>query len=324
MASVLAGRSAPIDYGDGAGMNMMNLQTLDWDNDILNVIAPELKIKLPQLVKTTTVIGKINPFFTKYGFSPDTKIIAWTGDNPASLVGTGAASGSIAVISLGTSDTFFCPMEKPHTDPNGCGHVFGNPAGAFMSLICFKNGSLAREKIKNDFNVDWEYFGNNAFKNTQPGGGTQNIMLPHFVPEITPLRLKPQVKLSGSEEFKSAKNKDLMIRAIVESQLIAIKLHSSWIGKKFKTIRITGGGSKNPGICQTAADIFGAEAETIAIPDSAALGGAMIAAAADGASDFQKLSANFAKPVKTIKPRTEYKSIYDSMLEKYKALEEEK
>lgn len=323
MASVLSGKSAPIDYGDGAGMNMMNIQTLKWDDNIAKIIAPEILNKIPPLSKTTAILGNINPFFTKYGFSPNTKIVVWTGDNPASLVGTGAAAGSVAVISLGTSDTFFCAMEKPHTDPNGCGHVFGNPAGGFMSLICFKNGSLAREKIKNECNVTWEYFGNDAFGNTKPGGGTNNILLPRFVPEITPLRLKNKLTLSGSEEFKSGKNKDLYIRAIVESQMLAIKIHSEWVGQNFKTIRITGGGSKNPGICQTAADVFSATVETIAIPDSAALGAAMTAAVADGSAGFSELAAIFAKPVNTIKPRLEYKEIYAEMLEKYKLLESE-
>jgi xylulokinase len=44
-------------------------------------------------------------------------------------------------------------MDSPCTDPRGYGHVFGNPAGRFMSLICFKNGSLAREKIRDRFGL---------------------------------------------------------------------------------------------------------------------------------------------------------------------------
>ncbi|HOK04955.1 MAG TPA: FGGY family carbohydrate kinase [Victivallales bacterium] len=322
MASVFAGKSAPIDYGDGAGMNMMDLETLDWDEKICNTIAPGLKSKLPSLVKTTTVLGYINPYFYKYNFSPDTKIVAWTGDNPASLVGTGAALASTAVISLGTSDTFFSSMQKPYTDPDGCGHVFGNPVEGYMSLICFKNGSLAREKIKNDFNVDWDYFGNDAFRNTIPGSGSDNLLLPHFVPEITPLRLNPIVKYSGSEDFILGKtNKDVVIRAIVESQILAMRLHSLWIGQNFKTIKITGGGSRSPGICQTVADIFSADVESIAIPDSAALGSALIAAAATGIESFPNLILTFTKPIKIFKANLNNKAIYDRMLEKYKILE---
>ena len=66
----------------------------------------------------------------------------------------GASSPGKLVISLGTSDTLFAAMPEPRTDPNGFGHVFGNPLGGFMSLICFLNGSLARERVKEDYGLE--------------------------------------------------------------------------------------------------------------------------------------------------------------------------
>ena len=51
-------------------------------------------------------------------------------------------------------------MEKCQTDENGEGHVFGSPTGGYMTLICFKNGSLAREKIRELYGItDWKKFG---------------------------------------------------------------------------------------------------------------------------------------------------------------------
>jgi xylulokinase len=67
----------------------------------------------------------------------------------------GATTPGNVVISLGTSDTFFAAMPGPKTDPGGFGHVFGNPAGGFMSLICFRNGSLAREALRDRLGLDW-------------------------------------------------------------------------------------------------------------------------------------------------------------------------
>ncbi len=99
-----------------------------------------------------------------------------------------------------------------------------------------------------------------------------------------------------------------------------MRLHSLWIGQNFKLIRITGGGSKSPGICQTVADVFSVDVESIAIPDSAALGSAIIAAAATGIESFSNLISIFAKPVKTFKANLDNKAIYDRMLKKYKKL----
>jgi xylulokinase len=98
------------------------------------------------------------PISSKIRLSGRCRCALFTGDNPASLVGMGATAPGNIVISLGTSDTFFAAMPGPKTDPNGFGHVFGNPAGGFMSLICFRNGSLAREALRDRLGLDWSAF----------------------------------------------------------------------------------------------------------------------------------------------------------------------
>ena len=49
MASLLAGKTAPIDHGDGAGMNLMDIRKKTWHPDALKATAPNLKKKLPSL-----------------------------------------------------------------------------------------------------------------------------------------------------------------------------------------------------------------------------------------------------------------------------------
>ncbi|MFN6094654.1 MAG: xylulokinase, partial [Verrucomicrobiota bacterium] len=186
LASILAGRAAPIDFGDGAGMNLMNLAQLSWDPDLMQATAPDLANKLPALSSATRAFSPISPYFVaKYRFAPDCRIAPFTGDNPASLIGMGAGTPGLVVISLGTSDTFFAAMPEAKTDPKGFGHVFGNPAGGFMSLICFRNGSLAREKLRDQYQLDWSDFEEAALAQSRDQAG-RNLMLPFFSPEITP------------------------------------------------------------------------------------------------------------------------------------------
>ena len=320
MASIFCGKSTPIDFGDGAGMNLLNLKTLKWDHEIAEFTAPGLLNKLPPVVNSNTIAGGLSPYFTRYGLKAGTPVAVWSGDNPCSLAGVGATEPGVAVISLGTSDTFFAAMRDFKTDPAGCGHVFGNPAGGFMSLICFTNGSPAREKIKAECNVSWHDFDHLA--GLAPSGNHGNLMLPYFTAESTPLVLTPGVKYHGSEEFCSGRSDNsVKIRAILESQALTMKLHSRWIGEDFKRIRITGGASECHSFRQILADVFQAEIEIIAVTDSAGLGAALRAANAAGKIPFKAMYDKFTAATGTVAPDPSKAELYATALEAYTALE---
>jgi xylulokinase len=296
MASLLTGTSAAIDLGDGAGMNLLELRTGSWSQKLLDATAPGLGNRLPAPKSSKTVVGEIAGYFVeKYGFAKGTPVVAFSGDNPSSLIGMGASKPGVAVVSLGTSDTVFAAMSKPLTDPRGYGHVFGNPAGGFMSLICFTNGSLAREEIAKRFHLSWDAFARAILEETKPGNNG-SFLLPYFVPETTPKLLDPEVRYFGSDGFRSGTAPEVAARAIVESQAISMRIHSDWIGEKPETLLITGGASRNKGILQVLADVFQAELRTLSVGNSSALGGALRAAEAAGAANFGELAARFSAP----------------------------
>lgn len=321
IASVMAGKSVPVDFGDGAGMNLLNLTKLGWDTDLLAATAPDLASKLLPPAATTTIQGSVSPYFTvKYGLSENCRVALFTGDNPASLVGMGATTPGNVVISLGTSDTFFAAMPGPKTDPDGFGHVFGNPAGGFMSLICFRNGSLAREALRDKLGLDWSAFDRDALASTIGMAG-KNLMLPFFGPEITPRHDFTGPVLKGSPEFEAGADAALQVRALLEGQFLNMRLHSQWMGVKTERIRLTGGASKNDGIAQLVANIFQCPVERIDVSNSAALGAALVAAAADG-QDLQALQETFcvAAPGATLQPDTSLAVTYEKALADFKAL----
>jgi xylulokinase len=294
IASVIAGKSVAIDHGDGAGMNLLNLATLAWDTELLEATAQGLSEKLPALAPATTVQGTVSRYFVeKYGLSSTCCCALFTGDNPASLVGMGATAPGNIVISLGTSDTFFAAMPGPKTDPNGFGHVFGNPAGGFMSLICFRNGSLAREALRDRLGLDWSAFDCAALGETRDSAG-KNLMLPFFGPEITPRHDFNGPVLHGTPDFESGAIPGLQVRALLEGQFLNMRLHSRWMEVKAQRIRLTGGASKNDGIAQLVADVFQAPVERLEVSNSAALGAALIAAVAAG-HDLEELQQAFCR-----------------------------
>jgi xylulokinase len=318
IAGVLTGASAAIDFGDGAGMNLLDLSSLGWSEPLLAATAPGLAEKLRAPVASSTRVGEIAPYFVeRYGFTRGTPVIAFTGDNPSSLVGMGAALPGTAVASLGTSDTMFAAMREPKTDPRGFGYVFGNPAGGFMCLICFSNGSLAREAVAERVKLDWPAFERALLEETVPGNGG-NLMLPYFVPEITPRIAKPEVRLFGSPEFVAWRAPALAARAIVEAQALAMRHHSDWIGEQPNQLLATGGASKNRGILQVLADVFQAEVRTLAVANSSALGGALRAAQAVEGRPFAELFAPFCAPgPERVAPRANVERVYAELGARY-------
>ena len=296
MASLLTASTAPIDLGDGAGMNLLDLGAGTWSQELLDATAPGLGAKLRAPVPCATRVGVVADYFVKkYGFAPDTPVIAFTGDNPSSLVGMGASHPGTAVISLGTSDTVFAAMAAPRTDPRGYGHVFGNPAGGFMALACFANGSLAREEIAHRFGLDWDVFADAILKRTRPGN-SGNLLLPYFVPEITPRLPVPVVRWFGSAAFVEGHDPHAAARAVVETQALSLRLHSRWIGEDMNPILVTGGASKNPGILRVLADVFQARIVPLQVSNSSALGGALRAAQAVAGTAWAELARRFSAP----------------------------
>ena len=319
MASIIAGKIAPIDHGDGAGMNLMDIRKKTWLPEALKATAPQLRRKLPLLAPSSKVIGKVGPYFVKkFGLNPNAQALVWSGDNPCSVIGLGLIEEGKVAISLGTSDTLFGYMKRCRVDERGEGHVFGAPTGDYMTLICFKNGSLARERIREMYKRDWNGF--NAALASTPPGNRAAIMLPWFEAEIV-----PRVNTSGVHRFNlDPTDASANCRAVVEAQMMSMRLHSQWMKVRPKQILATGGASANTAILQIIADVFNCPVLRIEVAKSAALGAALRAAHgwlfhSGKRPKWPDVVADFTDPIpdNKINPRLEAARVYDMFLERY-------
>uniref|UniRef100_A0A8C2XHC4 Xylulose kinase n=1 Tax=Cyclopterus lumpus TaxID=8103 RepID=A0A8C2XHC4_CYCLU len=268
-ASLFLGGYAAIDYSDGSGMNLLDIRTRTWSGICLEATAPHLDRLLGAPVPSTSVLGPVSSYFVqRYGFSEGCRVVAFTGDNPASLAGMRLQPGDIAV-SLGTSDTVFLWIQQPR--PALEGHVFCNPLDwqAFMALLCFKNGSLTRERIRNkSTGGSWELF-SVALRDT-PLGNNGHMGFYFDSVEITPPAVG--VHLFDPEDNKVSETPQVEVRALVEGQFLSRRLHAERLG--YSIIMATGGASSNKDILQVLSDVFNAPVYSIDLCSSACLGSA--------------------------------------------------
>ena len=277
MASLLSGCHAAIDPGDGAGMNLMDIKRLEWSDAALDATAPDLRRRLPPIQPSSTIVSTLSPYWRQRCGLPAARVVLWSGDNPCSLVGTGIVGPEAIAVSLGTSDTVFGWTQEPR--PASGGHVFGSPSGGYMTLVCFRNGSLARERVRDAHRLDWTGF-SDALRATSPGNGGA-LMLPWFEAEITPHVPVPGVRRVNLQQDDASAD----VRAVVEAQMMAMANHWDALtgAAGVRRIRATGGASESPEIVQVMADVFGADVYP-AGGNAACLGAALRAWHADAAA----------------------------------------
>jgi xylulokinase len=324
LASLLVGRHAPVDPGDGSGMNLMDLRSSTWWKPALEATAPDLLARLPPIRPSRSVIGTLSPYWQRRLGLPAARVVAWSGDNPCSLIGTGLVREGIVAISMGTSDTIFGLMREPRVDRTGTGHVFGSPTGEFMGMTVFSNGSLARERVREGFGLSWAEF-SRALETTAPGNAGR-IMLPWFEPEITPTVSTPGARRYGLGAEDVAGN----VRAIVEAQQMALARHSRWMGVDVQTIYATGGAAANRTILQVMADVFGADVYQLEVGNTACLGAALRAFHGDRMAAGEPIAwddvvRGLAEPVQStrIRPDPRSHAIYRDLMPVYEAREAE-
>jgi xylulokinase len=287
LASVLLGHIAPMDISDACGMNLFDLHKNDWSPELLELVAgkdgaAELRQKLGEVRKDGGgSMGGISAYYvSRYGFSSGCQIAPFTGDNPATILALPLRPLD-AIVSLGTSTTFL--MITPHYNPDPSYHFFNHPTtpGQYMFMLCYKNGALAREKVRDqlpkaDGPDPWANFNKEVLAAPPLGIRDESadkaklglyFFLPEIVPNIRAGTWRFTSSSDGSSLAKAEKEWDAAAdaRTIVESQALSMRLRSQklvdtpqdGLPAQPRRIYLVGGGSLNPAISRVMGDVLG-------------------------------------------------------------------
>ncbi|KAK4046848.1 hypothetical protein OIO90_006424 [Microbotryomycetes sp. JL221] len=289
----LDGEVKPLEESDACGMNLWDLEHggKDWDSELLRFVAGpgqdslhQLRTKLGPVEKDGGVAaGFIGRYFVqRFGMRPDCLVCHVTGDNNGTILSFSLLTGQV-VVSLGTSDTILLSTTDyaPHQDV----HVFSYPANrqggkrSYMAMLCYKNGSLPREHVRDTYcNGSWDEFNGAVDKIGEPFDETAAKERPigfYFLkPEIIPHNG------FGVHRFDGVGNKDPVMnaRAVLESQFLSFRMR---VGAMLiedglpQRIFAVGGGSANSTLLSTLSTVLSAPVfkPTSASSNSCALGG---------------------------------------------------
>ncbi|KAK9761912.1 hypothetical protein K7432_012827 [Basidiobolus ranarum] len=313
LASLFLGSYAPIDVSDGSGMNLLNIWQKTWEHQLLDACAPDLENKLGGVVENGSRLGCIHSYFVqRYGFRKDSLVINFTGDNPATVLSMNLSEGD-AVVSLGTSDTVLMHLSNP--SPSTFASILCHPSNSnsHMGLICYNNGSLTRQFIRDEYaNKSWDEF-NNLVEQILPGCqdrigfyGSNN---------------SDSIRIEQGSVVPEFSDPTLNTRAVLESRFLSMYMKCMQLGLRTKRVFAVGGAASNDSILQVLADIFGVPIYKFAFGNSASLGASYLARlgflkALDPGKQFHDLGIKDTSQLSK-QPNLDNHQTYSGLLEKF-------
>src|SRR5438093_243003 len=270
----LTGRKV-MEYGDASGSALLDIRTRKWSDAVLRAVDPELRDKLPPLVRSDQPVGYLQPSSaTALGLNTEVLVSAGGGDNMMGAIGTGNTRPGVITASFGTSGTIYACSERPVIDPQGEIAAFCDSTNRWLPLLCTMNVTVATEMVREDFGWTYERF---AAESARISAGSNGLLLlPYFEGERT-----PNVP-SGTGVWLGVNQKTFEAAHFARSAMEGVTLGMNYglrrlaeLGVKPAQIRATGGGAKSKVWRQIMADIFDTEVVTLKVTEAAAYGAAL-------------------------------------------------
>lgn len=249
----------------------------------------------------------------------------------------GLSTTGDAILSLGTSTTFLLSIPPARDPPKRftTSHLLTHPTQTdppgYIAMLCYKNGALAREELRNRYSSSsWDVYNEQLDKTPAGNNGYTGIYFPLL--EIIPPNIQGEFFFKDGEPVDSIPNSH-HARAILESQLLSIRRRIMSILPKdappLKRLIITGGSSANKAIRQLCADIFGMDVYIAETKEAAGIGGALLAQFAwwrrneTPNGTFEELKAREGeKLTKVAEPSPEQVQLYGKLVDVYAKCED--
>lgn len=266
-----------IDQSMASATGMLNLETLTWDNEVLQLLGID-NSQLPEVVPTTHILtGMKKRYATLMGLNEDTPFVVGASDGVLSNLGVNAFKKGEVAVTIGTSGAIRTVIDKPRTDYKGrifCyvltedHYVIGGPVNNGGVILRWLRDEILASEVETAkrLGVDTYDVLTQIASRVKPGAEGL-IFHPYLAGERAPLwNADARGSFFG---LTLSHKKEHMIRAALEGVLY--NLYTVYLAlievmnETPKTIKATGGFAKSKVWRQMMADIFDTH---LSVPES--------------------------------------------------------
>ena len=313
----LTGRFAT-DYSDASATNAFDLSAKAWSDDLLSAGGISGRL-FPEALPSSTVIGPV-----KVADGVDIEgvpVVLGGGDGACATVGAGVIRANEGYNYLGSSSWIAIATSEPVFDPgmrtfNLC-HLEPN---LYMPVGTMQSAGGSYDWIREVFfpeelgkTTDEGYAFLNRWASSSPACAHGLLFLPYLIGERSP-HWNEDARGAFVGLARSHGAGDL-VRAVLEGVGFNLRIIFEALteqGGQLDSLRMIGGGIRNPVLCQALADMLGIPIERLESGEFAtSLGAAVCAGVGVGVFDDFSVAATLSPIAGTDHPIAERKSAYD-------------
>ncbi|WHY77594.1 gluconokinase [Neobacillus sp. WH10] len=315
-----------VDHSLASCMGMMNLKTLDWDDEALK-IAGVTRDHLSELVPTTKRFNNCNPVLAKQmGIDPETPFVIGASDGVLSNLGVNAIRKGEIAVTIGTSGAIRTIIDQPQIDEKGRIFCYALTEKHWVIGGPVNNGGMVLRWIRDEFasaevetakrlGIDPYEVLTKIAERVRPGADGL-LFHPYLAGERAPL-WNPDVRGSFFGLTLSHK-KEHMIRAALEGVIynlytVYLALTECMDGPVTR-IQATGGFARSEVWRQMMSDIFESEVVVPESYESSCLGACILGLYATGKIDSFEVVSEMVGSTYKHTPKEEAAKEYRQLL----------
>ena len=308
------------DVSDASGMLLMDVKNKCWSKEMMEICGIKEQ-QLAHIYESYEAVGTLLPETAQLLGLPQSVIVAaGAGDNAAAAVGTGTVGDGSCNLSLGTSGTVFIASDQFAVDSHNALRAFAHADGHYHLMGCMLSAASCNKWWMEDI------LETKDFAAQQEGitklGENHVYFLPYLMGERSPHN-DPKARGTFIGMTMDTTRAD-MTQAVLEG--VAFALRDSFevaklLGIQIERTKICGGGAKSPLWKKMIANILNIKVDTLASEEGPALGGAMLAAVANGEYESVAQAAEaIVKVTDTVEPQAELAALYEKRYQTFREI----